>query len=200
MKIIGLTRALRQELKSHRDEVAARIASFTTKNGELASLIARQEKLSRRIAALEENADLDNRALIQELAEKKVELGLVEKKVKAIGSFDSLQTAPEGESLGLLLHQSGGLIGRALAPTETAFTEKIARAVRGFCVNDDLPIWLARNTQAVQQLASIVHRKYNQGGASIGAATAVVQLIDQVLSGEIEFVFNANLENSRLKP
>lgn len=198
MKVIKLKSALRQELQSHRNEVAALIGSFIKKNREFVTLTARLEKLSKRIAALEETADLDNRALIQELAEKRVEQGLAEKKLKTIGSFDSLQGTPEGESLGSLLYQSGGLIERALSATETAFIKKIAKPLRIYCLSDEFAIWLARQTQAAAQLAGVVHRKYNHGGANIGMATQVVQLIDQILGGELTFTFDADLKNSKL--
>lgn len=183
MKIIGLPPKLRREVESLRNEIAAIIANFDSRNSEFSRFDKRRQSLESEIEKLERDADPDDRLKIRQLAERQVELGLIRKKLDHLGDTSEVPIT----ELQPLLTEAKTLLPRVLKPTADAFIERIVKLVRPYYLDRKSAIWAAQQTPAAAQLFQTIHWPHHM--PSIGGAHAIVRRCDEVLAGRLKWKF-----------
>lgn len=179
---ITINETLRRELKTLRSEIQTCLDNLTKSNGALGKLRNRQEKLTAEIAEIEE-MESPSKDAIAALGQKQTELGLVKRQIDKLSGAGT----PQGEVIAELNKEAAQAIQRALKPAQASYEAEIEKAMRPFYRASTWGIGLVRATDAAREFGLFVHRGF---GSSISEAALALRIIEQVLSGELDWKFD----------
>ncbi|MEI7534126.1 MAG: hypothetical protein WCK57_07115 [Verrucomicrobiae bacterium] len=190
---ITISATHQKELTTLRGQLAAELATLTKSSKELERLENKQATLQAEIAALEE-ANSDSETAASSLATKRVQLESVVKKISTLADDPAAVTTPRELELRELLKRFARIASAATAPDIEKYGRSISAKLREYCYDEATAYGLALRTPAYSFLISKYAWPFGSNMFSVGELKHAIARADEILSGELNWTFDAKIK------
>lgn len=186
---ISLSKAQKENLTELRGKIAESLAAILKTNTALDRAEKQQATLTAEIDELERSAEPGDKEAVRALADKRVELDLVNRQLHDLPPPSPQQM----DEINALRREADRAAEVAAEPAVTAYATTIAEKLRPYCISDAHALHLARQTQAAIAQAGASLRRFGNSSFTVALVKAQLAHIDSILGGEIAWSFDPKL-------
>ncbi|MGD0206394.1 MAG: hypothetical protein ABSC89_02145 [Verrucomicrobiota bacterium] len=181
----------RAEILALRKTFAIALAEQKSEDDKLTRLSEQQQKLQRQIETLELSSNAEGKEVASELIILREQLTQCSNKIFQIYNVPAGTSVGKQSEITNLLRQFGREALAALTPSLESYTRRIASQIRPYCLDDENAFALACKLPACESLWRTYSYRFGDYGSTLRTLKAAIARADEILSGELNWSFDA---------